>query len=297
MPGGRHVSLPSLGFVGLGNMGGPMASRLADAWQGAGFAVFDLDRKAATGIAGAQACDSAKSVGDLAEIVFCCLPSPEASWAVANELASSARCRVLVETSTVGRATIARLQALGRGRFQVLDCPVSGGRAGAVSGQLTAIISGPGDLVQEVRPILDIISSKLFVVGEEAGMAQVCKIANNALSISAFVVTSEAVVMGVKAGLDPQLLIDVFNASSGRNSATTDKFPRAILPRTFDLGGPMTIGVKDLNLFLEEAKALGSPAFSVSNAAQVWGVALQRFGAQADGSLIYKMVEELAGLR
>lgn len=290
------VSLPSLGFIGLGNMGGPMASRLAQA--GYPLAVFDVAPQAMQAVVahGARACASAREVGEQADIVFCCLPRPDISVAVAGTLREGGRCRVLVEMSTVGRAALAEIaQAAGPG-IELLDCPISGGVAKAVSGELSAIVAGPEALVARVRPCLEKLASRIFVVGEQPGQAQVCKIANNAISIVGLVVACEAVVMGQKAGLDPAVMIDVINASTGRNSATVDKFPRAILPRSFDYGGPIEIGGKDLQLYLDEAKAEDTSALAVSNAAQLWDQAQRRFGRRADMTMIFRLFEEWAHL-
>jgi len=100
----------------------------------------------------------------------------------------------------------------------------------------------------------------------------------------------------VKAGLDPAVMIDVINASTGRNSATVDKFPRAILPRTFDYGGPLSIGAKDLGLYVEEARAQQVSALAVSNAAQLWAMAVDRFGDTADMTRFICLLEAWAGL-
>ncbi|RZL88189.1 MAG: NAD(P)-dependent oxidoreductase, partial [Variovorax sp.] len=181
-------------------------------------------------------------------------------------------------------------------QIELLDCPISGGRPRAVDGTLSAIVAGPAALVERVRPLLDVLASQVFVVGAQAGQAQVCKIANNAISISGMVVACEAVVMGAKAGLDPAVMIDVINASTGRNSATVDKFPRAILPRSFDYGGPIAIGSKDLGLYIEEARAQQVSALAVSNAAQLWSMAVDRFGERADMTNFIRLLEEWAGL-
>jgi 3-hydroxyisobutyrate dehydrogenase-like beta-hydroxyacid dehydrogenase len=285
-----------LGFIGLGAMGGAMSARLAAA--GHDLSVFDT-RQAAVGeavAAGARGCGSAREVGEHAQIVFCCLPSPEISEEVAAELRTGTACKLLVEMSTVGRAGMLRIgQAAGPG-IALLDCPISGGRPRALDGTLSAIVAGPSALVERVRPYLELLSSKVFVVGPEVGQAQVCKIANNAISISGLVVACEAVVMGAKAGLDPSIMVEVFNASTGRNSATVDKFPRAILPRTFDYGGPISIGAKDLQLYLDEARAQQVSGLAVSNAAQLWSLAVQRFGEAADMTRFICMLEEWAGL-
>lgn len=285
-----------LGFIGLGSMGGAMAGRLLDA--GHGVAVYDVNDAAVQALVarGATACASAQAVGDAAALVFCCLPSPEVSYTVAAELGASRKCAMLVEMSTIGKPAMDRVQQAAGTRIAVLDCPISGGRKGALEGTLSAIVAGPAALIARVRPCLELLSSKVFVVGPEAGMAQVCKIANNAISISGMVVACEAVVMGVKAGLDPKVMIEVINASTGRNSATVDKFPRAILPRTFDYGGPISIGSKDLALYMAQAKAQGVSSLAVSNAAQLWNMAVARFGDDADMTAFYQMMEEWAGV-
>jgi len=285
-----------VGFIGLGSMGGAMAGRLAD--LGHPVAVYDVSDAAVQAVArcGATACASAKAVGDAASVVFCCLPSPEVSLAVAAELGAGSRCEVLVEMSTVGKPAMDRIVGTAGPRVAVLDCPVSGGRKGALEGTLSAIVAGPAALVARVRPLLDLLASRIFVMGEQPGMAQICKIANNAISICGMVVACEAIVMGTKAGLDPALMIAAINASTGRNSATVDKFPRAILPRTFDFGGPIEIGSKDLGLYLAEAKAQGVSGLAVSNAAQLWGMAVQKFGEGADMTLFIRMLEEWAGI-
>lgn len=285
-----------LGFIGLGSMGSAMARRLAQA--GHPISVFDTHADAMREAAshGAHTTGSAREVGDRAEVIFCCLPSPEVSEHVATQLQGSRSCRVLVEMSTVGQAAMRRIaQAAGAG-IELLDCPISGGRPRALEGTLSAIVAGPPALVERVRPLLNTLASKVFVVGPQAGQAQICKIANNAIAISGMVVACEAVVMGTKAGLDPAVMIDVINASTGRNSATVDKFPRAILPRSFDYGGPISIGAKDLGLYLEEARTQQVCALALSNTAQLWSMAVDRFGEKADMTMFIRLLEEWAGL-
>ena len=245
---------------------------------------------------GARSASSARAVGDHSEVVFCCLPAPHISESVAAELSSSVSCKVLVEMSTVGRESMQRIQATAGKAIEVLDCPVSGGRQRAVDGTLTAIAAGPSELVERVRPLLELLAAKIFVVGTSAGQAQICKIANNAISATGLAVACEAVVMGVKAGLDPVVMIDAINACTGRNSATLDKFPRSILPRTFDFGGPISTPAKDLNLYLEEARAQQVSALAVSVSAQLWNMAADRFGPNADFTVFICLLEEWAGL-
>lgn len=286
----------TLGFIGLGSMGAPLAGRFADA--GHHITVYDMNPAAVEAALrrGAHAGQSAREVGDRAEIVFCCLPAPHVSESAAGELRASSSCRVLVEMSTVGRASMQRIiDAAGTG-IEVVDSPISGGPKRVIDGTLTAIAAAPPALMERVRPLLELVASKIFVVGTQAGQAQICKIANNAISATGLAVACEAVVMGVKAGLDPVVMIDAINACTGRNTATTDKFPKAILPRTFDFGGPISTPAKDLNLFLEEARAQHVSALTVGVSAQLWSMAADRFGASADFTVFIRMLEEWAGL-
>lgn len=286
----------AIGFIGLGSMGAPLAMRLLQAgWV---VAVHDPDGAAMRPVvaAGAAACDSARAVGEQSDLVFCCLPAPEISIVVAGELAAASRCSVLVETSTIGRGALARVAAAAGPRIAVLDCPISGGTKKAQAGQMTAIVAGPDALVERVRPCLDSFASRIIVVHPQPGMAQVCKIANNAINITGMAIACEALVMGAKAGLDPATMLEVINASTGRNSSTAEKIPAAILPRSFDYGAPIAIGAKDLHLYLEEAAAQGVSSLAGCNASQLWDLAVRRFGPRADMSLFHRMLEEWAGL-
>lgn len=228
-----------VGFVGLGRMGGPMSGRLAAA--GNEVHVFDSSPAAldAATAAGCRRSLSARDVASKADIVFISLPTPDiVNRVVLGEqgLAGGNRAKIIVDLSTTGPGMAGRVAAgLAEHGVAWIDAPVSGGVAGAKGGTLAVMVSGPREAYATVEPLLKNFG-KLFYVGEKAGLAQVAKLANNLLAASALVVTSEAVVMGVKAGLDPRVLIDIINVSSGRNSATQDKFPRVVLPRTFDFG-------------------------------------------------------------
>ena len=188
------------------------------------------------------------------------LPSLQASLEVAtgkDGVIEGRRVRRFVDLSTVGSHMAVRIHDLLAKRNLVqLDSPVSGGVGGAEKGTLAVMVSGPRADFEAVKPALEVIG-KVFFIGEKPGSAQTMKLANNLLSATAVVATSEAVVMGVKAGLDPAVMIDVINAGSGMNTASRDKFPRSILPRSFDFGFATGLMVKDVRLCLEEAKSLG----------------------------------------
>jgi 3-hydroxyisobutyrate dehydrogenase-like beta-hydroxyacid dehydrogenase len=140
------------------------------------------------------------------------------------------------------------------------------------------------------------VFGKLFHAGEKPGLAQTAKLANNLLAATAMVATSEAMAMGVKAGLDARVLIDIINASSGRNSASQDKFPRAILPRTFDFGFATGLSYKDVRLCVEEAESMGVPMVVGGAVREMLAVTRARFGAASDFTCIAKVLEEWAGV-
>lgn len=300
-PAARAANLRPMqttGFIGLGHMGGALARRLAAA--GFPLAVHDLSPAACAPFAalGAEVCASACEVADRAQTVFLCLPSVAAAQQVAQELGAGKAVRVVVETSTVGPASVRAMASLLSGHgIAVVDAPVSGGPKGAAAGTLSVMHAGMGMAVGAVRPQLQALAGKLFDVGAEPGLAQVCKLVNNAISATAMVASCEGVVLGVQAGLDPGTLVDAINAGSGRNAGTLDKFPRAILPGSFDYGGPLGLMRKDLSLFLDEAAARGLAAGMAQAALTAWSQAVERVGSDADYSELIRPYEDDAGVQ
>jgi 3-hydroxyisobutyrate dehydrogenase-like beta-hydroxyacid dehydrogenase len=157
------------------------------------------------------------------------------------------------------------------------------------------MVACPRSKFADLEPMLKHIG-KVFFIGERPGMGQTMKLANNLLSATALAATSEAVVFGVKAGLDPAVMIDVINAGSGRNSASQDKFPKSILPRRFDFGFTTGLMVKDLKLCLEEAEAAGVPMWIASTVRQLWQRAHQELGPEKDFTTIVQMLERWSGV-
>jgi 3-hydroxyisobutyrate dehydrogenase-like beta-hydroxyacid dehydrogenase len=157
------------------------------------------------------------------------------------------------------------------------------------------MVSGPRADFDVLKPALDVIG-KVFFIGEKPGSAQTMKLANNFLSATAIVATSEAVVMGVKAGLDPAVMVDVFNAGSGINSASRDKFPKSVLPRTFDFGFATGLMVKDVRLCLEEAKSLGLSLEVAEAVGKLWEVVIREMGAESDFTAAIQPIEQRAGV-
>jgi hypothetical protein len=288
-----------IGFIGLGKMGFPMARRLIEAQHQ--LIVFDQRREAMDELIalGASAASSPKEIADHVETVLASLPSLQASLEVAtgeNGVVEGRRVKRFVDLSTVGSQMARRIHGLLAKRDIVqLDSPVSGGVGGAEKGTLAVMVSGPKADFELVKPALDTIG-KVFFIGEKPGSAQTMKLANNLLSATAIVATSEAVVMGVKSGLDPKVMIDVINAGSGMNTASRDKFPRSILPRTFDFGFATGLMVKDVRLCLEEAKTLGLSMEVAEAVGRLWEVVIREMGAESDFTSAIKPIETAAGV-
>jgi 3-hydroxyisobutyrate dehydrogenase-like beta-hydroxyacid dehydrogenase len=289
-----------LGFVGLGRMGNPMLARLLDA--GHTVHVYDpVEQAMAIAVQrGAKAATSAKAVADAADIVMISLPTPDVVQNVTlgdAGLAAGERARVVVDLSTTGpRMASAVAAALAKqGKITFVDSPVSGGVTGAEKGTLAVMVSCPKSVYAEIEPLLKNLG-KLFFVGEKAGLGQTLKLVNNLLAAAALAVTSEGMVMGVKAGLDPQIMIDVINVSSGRNSAVQDKFPRAVLPRTFDFGFATGLSYKDVRLCVDEAEAMGVPMVVGGSVRQFLAMTNAAYGAGSDFTEMVKLVEGWAGV-
>jgi 3-hydroxyisobutyrate dehydrogenase-like beta-hydroxyacid dehydrogenase len=288
-----------IGFIGLGKMGFPMARRLIEAKHQ--LVVFDTRKEAADKLVamGAKAASSPKEVADRVETVMASLPSLQASLEVAtgtNGVIEGARVKRFVDLSTVGSQMAVRIHNLLKKRDIVqIDSPVSGGVGGTEKGTLAVMVSGPKAHAEAVRPALEVIG-RVFFIGEKPGSAQTMKLANNFLSATAVVATSEAVVMGVKSGIDPNVMIEVINAGSGMNTASRDKFPRAILPRTFDYGFATGLMVKDVRLCLDEMKSLGLSMEVAEAVGRLWEVVIRDMGAESDFTTAIKPIEKAAGV-
>ena len=289
-----------LGFVGVGRMGGPMANRLLDA--GYRLCVYDVSDEATRPLValGAELATSPAEVASMAETVFISLPTPDVVREVAlagnGGLINGSTLRTVIDLSTTGPGVATEVAGkLAERKIAWVDSPVSGGVTGAKAGTLAVMVSCPTPAYQKLEPVLKVFG-KLFHAGEKPGLAQTAKLANNLLAATAMVATSEVMAMGVKAGLDAKVLIDIINASSGRNSASQDKFPRAILPRTFDFGFATGLSYKDVRLCVEEAEAMGVPMVVGGAVREMLAVTRARFGAGSDFTYIAKVLEEWAGV-
>ena len=289
-----------IGFIGLGNMGSHMARRLVEA--GHRVIVYDTRQEAIGNLAalGAIAARSPAEVADAAETVMASLPTPDVVLAVAagpQGVIEGKRVRRFVDLSTTGAVMAQRIFKLLAARNIVqIDSPVSGGVSGAEKGTLAVMASGPRAEVEAIEPLLKVIG-KVFFLGERPGAGQTMKLCNNVLSATAMAATSEAMVMGVKAGLDPRMMLDVINSGTGRNTMTEDKVARAILPGTFNLGFTAGLLMKDVNLFLVEREALGVPTQVIEAVARQLQLTCDEIGPDADVTAVIQPIENRAGIK
>ena len=288
-----------LGFIGVGRMGIHMAGRLLDA--GYAVTVFDTNETAMQRLEqrGAKRAASAADVASKCETVLVSLPTPDVVKAVAlgkNGVIEGSKAKTFVDLSTTGpRVAKEVAEGLAKKGITAVDAPVSGGPSGAEKGTLAMMIACPRPLADELRPVIEVLG-KFFYIGEQPGLGQTMKVINNLLSATAITITSEAMVMGVKAGLDPTTMLDVINAGSGRNTATADKFPRCVVPRRFDFGFTTALLYKDIKLCLDEAEALGVPMIVGNAVRQMMAIGKAAQGPDADITEFVKPLEKLAGV-
>jgi 3-hydroxyisobutyrate dehydrogenase-like beta-hydroxyacid dehydrogenase len=283
--------VPVVGLVGLGNMGSALAANLVDA--GLELVTHDVAGPARSPEDATFAADVAE-VARQAAVVVLSLPDGAASEDVARRLVAADDRRVthLVDTSTIGVTAARAIEALvAEAGIAYVDAPVSGGVAGARARTLSVMVAGPDEACQAVESVLAGLSDNRHRVGDRPGMAQALKLANNFLSATALAATSEAVAFGVSVGLDLATMLEVLDASSGRNTATSDKFPNHVLTGTYAAGFANSLMAKDVRLYLQEVEEQGGPSVLGPVTGSVW----ERFAAAepgADFTRIYPFVAE-----
>ena len=274
-----------------------MARRLIDA--GHQLSVYDTAPAAVAALseAGADVCESARAVADAAELVLVSLPSGEVVSEVARQLAGGSALRVYVDLSTTGPQVAEEVaELMATAGVGVVDAPVSGGRAGAESGRLTVMVAGAPEHIAIATGVLELLGSRIFVVGPRPGQGQAVKVINNLMSACSIAITAEATSLGVKAGLDPAVLLEVVAASSGSNTAAAQKFPAYVLTRTFDQGFRLNLMAKDVRLCLAEARRHNVPMLLGATVEQLWNLGDATFPDDADFIEIVRMFEEWANV-
>ena len=277
----------SYGFIGLGNMGAPMCANLC----AAGFVptVFDAAGTAERAPDGATVADSVAAVAQQ-DTLFLSLPDGRIVASVCDEIlnAPDRKVSTVVDFSTTGPAAAREIgAALAAGGITFVDAPVSGGKAGAIAGTVTVIAAGPDDAVAALAGPFDAVGGNTFHVGVNPGQGQAVKLLNNFLSATAMAATSEAVQFGLGHGVAMETILDVVNVSTGRNTASADKFPNRVATETFDAGFAMSLMTKDVALYFDEVEKSGSSNKIGTTMTGLWNAA---DGAMpgADFTEIYK---------
>jgi len=284
-----------VGFVGLGNMGAPMAGHLA----AAGYRVVAADANPAAldRFCSAVDCERASSLPELGRscrLIITMLPDGRAVQQVLlgerGIAASLAPGSVILDmTSAAPMGTRELGLKLAGSSIALVDAPVSGGVKRAVEGKLAIMAGGDPTAIERCRSVLKAFG-QVFVTGA-CGSGHALKALNNYLSAAALATTAEAMLAGERFGIDPRVMLDVLNHSTGRNTATEQKYPAFVLPRTFNSGFALGLMAKDLRIALELAQSLGTPASLLSGCAELWATAQQRLGFGADNTEIVRYLE------
>jgi len=260
-----------LGFIGLGQMGAPMAGNIAKG--GFDLSVYDKAGTQKRAPEGTQIIGDTVALAAATDTIFMSVPDGKASLAVIDEIiaAPDKRVKVIIDLSTIGpaaaREAAKRCNAAG---IVYMDAPVSGGQGGAKAGTIAVMLAGPKAVKDAHDDVLYSFAKNPFHVGEEPGQGQALKILNNYLSGTALAATTEAMLYGLSQGLDMQTMLDVVNVSTGQNTATKEKFPNRVVTETFQAGFATALLAKDINLFLENAHAAGTPTEVADTVGKVW---------------------------
>ncbi len=292
---------PRVGFVGIGNMGEPVCRHLLD--KGYELVIYDADPEALARLAdtSAEPAASPEALATAADVVLLSLPNSEVVEGVVfgegglrKGLSSG---KVLIDTSSSRpsstRGISERLAAEG---IDMLDAPISGGVLRAREGTLSIMVGGKRAVYERHREILESFGDKIFYVGDH-GAGHLVKALNNLLSATTLASAAEAALLARRAGVAPDVFVEVINASNGRSYSTEVKFPRYILNSTFDDGFALSLMNKDLKIALETAAQMEFPMPIGSTLAQIWGLAVARGYGPENHTAIYAFLEDLLGER
>ena len=288
-----------LGLIGLGNMGHQFGNRFLAA--GHELVVFDNNPQALARLQqkGARVAASAQAMADEVEFVLLCLPMPSIVQSVvqgAEGVMHGKSVKIIVDLSTTGPSvTDAVADSVAAKNIQWVGSPVSGGTTGAEKGTLTLMASGPSSAFEQAKPLLSVLGTNIFYLGEAPSAGQTMKIINNTLCAVNIVASCETLVYGAKAGLDAKTMLDVINVSSGRSFITQEKVPQCILNREFPTRFTTDLLHKDIKLCVEEAEKLGVPMTVSPAARQFLSFAIGQGDGPKDYANIIKHIEGWAG--
>lgn len=294
------TSLPRIGFIGLGAMGEPMAARVAG--RGFPLTIFDADSERTNRIAAALSATPAASpseIGAWADVIVTMLPDSKIVEAVLfGALGAAEKLRkgaIIVEMSSgVPDATRGLAERLSSMAVDLIDAPVSGGVPRARSGELAIMLGGEATVIDKVRPLLECMGSTLTHVGG-VGSAHAMKALNNLVSAGGFLIGIEALLIGSRYGLSPEIMVDVLNASTGMNNSTQKKFKQFVLSRKFDAGFGLDLMVKDLGIALGVATATDTVTPFASLCHELWSAAQKTLGRGQDHTAVARFSEMIAG--
>jgi 3-hydroxyisobutyrate dehydrogenase len=296
-------SQPRVGFVGLGRMGRPMAARLA----AAGFAVTgcDTDHAAAARFAaesGAATTASLLTLGANTDVVITMLPNGSvvrdavlgapSGPGVIDSLAPGSLVIDMSSSSPTGTRQLGEI--LATRSIDLLDAPVSGGVPRAEAGTLAIMAGGERRTIERCRPLFEAMGAQIFATGP-LGSGHAMKALNNLVSAAGLLASAEALLIGRRFGLDPEAMIDVFNASTARNNSTENKFKQFVFSRRFSSGFALDLMVKDLATALDLAEATGTPASFSARCRELWSKAHAELEAGADHTAVVQWLEKIAG--
>ena len=290
----------NIGFIGIGAMGRPMAVNLLKA--GFHLTVYDLNQEAVQQLIemGARSVATPKELAAGADVVITMLPNFDVVQSVLDGadgvLAGAREAAVIIDMSTVAPNQTRRMAALAKEKgVSYLDAPVSGGVGGAAKGALTIMVGGPAAVIEQVMGIFNVLGKKVYRVGD-VGAGDAIKLVNNLLLGINMAAVAEAMVVGVKAGLDPQVLLEIISSSSGSSYALETKMPKFIMKGNFDPGFAIDLQFKDLELATQTGKDLGVPLILTNLAQQIFEQARAAGLGGEDISAVIKVWEKFAGV-
>jgi 3-hydroxyisobutyrate dehydrogenase len=287
-----------IGLIGLGNIGVHFGTRLL----AAGHELHVHDRSTAAQerlvAKGALPAAGAKELASQVEVVLLCLPLPRIVADVAAEVAQGERVRIVVDLSTTGPSVTKEVEALLKARdIALVGAPVSGGTVAAEKGTLAVMPAGPSVAYEEVEPLLRVIGKNIFYLGADPSLGQTLKIINNTLYATSMVASCEALVYGIKAGLDATTMLDVINVSSGRSFATLERIPQCVLDRSFPVRFTTELLHKDIKMCIDEAEKLGAPLMVSPAARQFLAFAITQGDGDKDNVFPIRHFEQWAGVQ
>lgn len=285
-----------IGYLGIGNMGRPMAEKLLDA--GHEVWVHDIRDAAMQPLLDRQArrTGSPKELADACDTVIVSLPTLAVFRQTLDGpdgLLAGSALKTLVNTCTVGGPFIDEIErACAASGVTVIDAPISGGPAGAEAGTLAVMVSGDPETISRLDGVFRAWGPTVVVAGDRPGAAQTMKLTNNILLAVALVATSEAMTMAEKGGIAPEAMLEVLNNGTGRNFATSHVFPQNVQPGTYDFGATLEILMKDVTLAIEQGEALGVPMWVCQAARMVMMHGTFQGRADHDLSQIVQIVQD-----